>query len=96
MIGVIFDLKDLQLWPRCREVFQQAFEAEEGRDNRQSLEAKHVVERSGKEGFYMIIIFEVLIDVEELVPRSAEETFRLLRVGRHGEVDLGPKAGGGE
>ena len=49
------------------------------------------MECDGKEGFDMILIFQELMNVEELVPRSAEEIC-LLRFGRHGEVDLRPKA----
>jgi len=36
------------------------------------------------------------VDVEELVSRPTEESFCLLRFCRHGEVDLGAKARGGE
>ena len=54
------------------------------------------MERDGKEGFYAIWAIEALIDVEELVPRSMDENFCLLVFCRHGEVDLGPKARGGE
>ena len=53
------------------------------------------MERDGKEGFYVIRVFKVMVDVEGLDPRSAEE-FRLLRFGRHGEIDLRPKAWGRE
>ena len=50
------------------------------------------MEGDGKEEFYVTIrVFEELIDLEGLVPRSAEETFHLF-IGGHGKVDLRPKA----
>jgi len=54
------------------------------------------VERDENEGPYVVLVIEVIIDVEELVPRSMEENFCLLRFCRHGEVDLRPKARGRE
>ena len=55
------------------------------------------MEHNGKEGLYVLLVSEVLVEVKELVPRSTDENFCLLRFCRHGlgEVDLGPKARGG-
>ena len=92
----VFDLEVLQLWSRPRNVSQQEFGVRGVQGDRQPLEAKQVVERDGKEGFYAIWAIEALVDVEELVSRSMDENFCLLVFCRHGEVDLGPKAQGGE
>ena len=54
------------------------------------------MEGDGKEGLYVVLESEVLVDVEELIPRSTDENFCMLRFFKHGEVDLGPKAQGGE
>ena len=57
----------------------------------------NVAECGGKEGLHVIlIILEVLMDVEELVSRSAKKSYCLLGPGRLAEVDLCPKARGGE
>ena len=78
-IGAL-DLEVLQLWRRRRKVSEQGFEVREVRINRRPPEAKRVVERSDrKERSYAVLATEVLIDVEELVPRSTEEIFCLLR-----------------
>ena len=66
------------------------------KDDRQLLEAKQAVERDGKEGPHVVRAIEALVDVEGLVPRSMDENFWLLVFCRHGEVDLGPTARGGE
>jgi len=54
------------------------------------------VGRDGKEGLCVFLVREVLVDVKELVPRSVDENFCLLGFCRHGEVDVGPKARGGD
>jgi len=52
------------------ERFLKGFEVREVRISRQPPEAmKQVVEYDGNEGFYVVLVTEVLIDVEELVPR---------------------------
>ena len=66
------------------------------KDDRQLLEAKQVVERDGKEGPHVVRAIEALVDIEGLVLRSMDENFCLLVFCRHGEVDLGPRARGGE
>ena len=67
------------------------FEMPKGGSYIQASEAVYVAECGGEEGVYVVLVLEKLMDVEELVPRSAKEAFRLLRVGGLGEVDLCPK-----
>jgi len=52
-----------------------------------------VADHGGEEGLHVILKYEKSIDVEELVPRSTEETHCLFGIG-DGEVNLCPKARG--
>jgi len=94
-IGVVRNLEVFQFWCWLREPYQHAFEVREERVNIQPPDAMDVSECSGKEGFYVIIGFEDLMDVEELIPGSSKETLCLFGHGG-GEVNLRPKARGRE
>jgi len=80
-INIVPDLEVLQLWCWSRESCQHALQVLDIRAYLELPETMEVVERGGKEGFHVVFAPEELVDVEELLLGSAEETFCLFRIG---------------